>query len=571
MPRDALRIWRSAYSNFYKDELLNAPDAYPLGVLREIASAGFTAIWIRAILRDVVRTRVFPELGRNSAAQLRALRTVMRRATKAGLKVCLYMQPPMGMPANSRFWRQHPEVKGATYSNFFGRDLTAMCVSTPRVRAFLREAAMKLAKACPDLGGVITITASEYVSHCYSHYHNEGSWAKKPGEPLGCDRCEQRRPRDVVADVNRSLYEGLQDARHGTPLIAWNWSWSFYEPDPQQGIIDLLPDGIRVMAGFERGGTKTILGRKRVIDEYSLGYPGPSPRFTKTMRACRKRGIDVLAKLQIGTTHELATVPNLPLIGSLYDKARAMRKLGVTDFLGCWNFGNMLTANTAALVHFLDVKTLPPRRQALEQFAAHYFAGCKPKPVVRAWKQFAKAMDHYPFCIPFMYYGPLNYAVQMPVEPGPVSDVPCGRSWMRDRRGDMLPDEFSEYTFDEVVTGLGEVARQWEAGVALLAEALADSDSDHVVEELNTARVAGHCFHSAWNLYRAYPLRKAWKASHTKPIQAIMRDERDHLVHLLPIVVADKRQGYHSECQHRMFTPNGVRRKLKALDRLLAE
>ena len=571
MSDDSLRIWRSAYSNFYKDELLHAPEAYPTSVLREIARGGFNAIWIRAILRDVVRTSVFPELGVQSPELLRALRTVVRRAAKVGLEVCLYMQPPMGFPHNHRFWRQHPEVKGATYRRFFGRDLTAMCVSTPQMRTFLHDAAMKLSKACPDLGGIITITASEYVSHCYSHYHNEGSWAKKPGEPLGCDRCDARRPRDVVADINRCVYEGLQDAGQGTQLAAWNWSWSFYEPDPQQGIIDLLPKGITVMAGFERGGTKTILGKKRVIDEYSLSYPGPSPRFTKTLRACRKRGMRVMAKLQIGTTHELATVPNLPLIGSLYDKARAMRRLGITSFLGCWNFGNMLTANTAALLYFLDAKRLPPREQALQQFAAHYLAGCEPKIVVRAWKQFARAMDHYPFCIPFMYYGPLNYAVQLPIEPGPLSDVPCGRSWMRDRRGDVLPDSFKEYTRAEVVKGLGEVARQWQAGVDLLAKGLAGSDSVHAEEELNTARVAGHCFHSAWNLYRAYRLRKSWKPSHAKALRPIMRDERDHLVELLPIVVADKRQGYHSECQHRMFTPAGIRKKLKQLNGLLTE
>ena len=571
MSNDGLRIWRSPYSNFYKDELLNAPEAYPLSVLREIAAAGFTAIWIRGILRDIVRTRVFPELGTDGAAVLRALRTVVRRAHKAGLKVCLYMQPPMGRPESHRFWRQHPEVKGATYRRFFGKNLTAMCVSTPQVQAFLREAAMKLSNACPDLGAVITITASEYVSHCYSHYHNEGSWGKKPGEPVGCDRCDQRRPRDVVGDINRSLYKGLQDAGHGMRLVAWNWSWSFYDPDPQQGIIDLLPSGITVMAGFERGGTKTILGKKRVIDEYSLAYPGPSPRFTKTLRACTRRGIPVMAKLQIGTTHELATVPNLPLIGSLYDKARAMRRLGVTDFLGCWNFGNMLTANTAALVHFLDADPLPPRRLAMEQFAADYLPGCEPKTVVRAWLQFAKAMDHYPFCIPFMYFGPVNHAVQLPIQAGPLSDVPCGRSWMRDRRGDVLPDAFKEYTYAEVVKGLGEVARQWAVGADLLAKGLADSQSDHAREELNTARVAGHCFHSCWNLYRAYPLRKAWKASHKKTLRPILEDEREHLTRLLPIVVADKRQGYHSECQHRMFTPSGIRRKLKQLDHELAE
>ena len=169
----------------------------------------------------------------------------------------------------------------------------------------------------------------------------------------------------------------------------------------------------------------------------------------------------------------------------------------------------------SAYSNFLDAKRLLPRQPALQQFAAHYLPGCEPRVVVRAWKQFARAMDSYPFCIPFMYYGPLNHAVQLPIEPGPLSDVPCGRSWMRDERGDVLPDSFKEYTHAEVVEGLGEVTRQWQMGVELLARGVSGSRSVHAQEELNTARVAGHCFRSGWNLYRAYPLRKSWKPSHT--------------------------------------------------------
>ena len=51
MAAQPLRIWRSAYSDFYKDELRNAPKAYPVSLLQEIASAGFNAIWIRTNLR----------------------------------------------------------------------------------------------------------------------------------------------------------------------------------------------------------------------------------------------------------------------------------------------------------------------------------------------------------------------------------------------------------------------------------------------------------------------------------------------------------------------------------------
>ena len=50
------------------------------------------------------------------------------------------------------------------------------------------------------------------------------------------------------------------------------------------------------------------------------------PETNPELVAARERGLRVMAKLQLGTTHELATVPSLPLIGNLYDKARALRR-----------------------------------------------------------------------------------------------------------------------------------------------------------------------------------------------------------------------------------------------------
>ena len=44
------------------------------------------------------------------------------------------------------------------------------------------------------------------------------------------------------------------------------------------------------------------------------------------------QGRPVHAKLQVGTTHEIATVSNLPLIPNLYKKTRRFREL---DLGGC--------------------------------------------------------------------------------------------------------------------------------------------------------------------------------------------------------------------------------------------
>ena len=570
-PPSPLRIWRSPYSNFQQDETLNAARAYPPARLKEIAAAGFTAIWIHALLHEVAPSRIFPEFGRRSAAHTASLRTVIRRAERYGIKVYLYMQPPRGFPRTDPFWRKHPEARGADYL-YAGEEYNAVCSSEPKVREWLHEAAASLSRTLPGLGGAILITASEYVGHCYSKYGYLRSKRPVPEgqamKPLSCPRCAARHPSEIVAEIIHAVHAGFRDAGEGAEVIAWNWSWSMYEEDPSPRILASLPPDVRVLIDFERGARKVVLGKERFLDEYSLGYVGPSERFLTTYRAARDRGLRVMAKLQIGTTHELATVANLPLIGNLYDKAQAMRRLEVRDFLGCWNFGNMLTANTAAFNRFMDAPKLPPRRRALETFAAEYFAGCRPATVVRAWEGFARAMEFFPFSMGMLYSGPMNYALVMPVTPSPLDGKPTGRSWLPDPRGEMLP----AYGYDmaELTEGFGELARRWADAAELLADGLAGCRARTARDELANARVAGHCFRSTWNLYRAQPTRKDWQPDRVSELTPIMQDERDHLARALPIVKADRRLGFHSECQFRMFTAAAIARKLRRLDSDLA-
>ena len=569
---DSLRIWRSPYSDFYKDETLHAAEVYTQDYLEELASTGFNAIWIHAYLRDVAPTRVFPELGRNSAAHLRGLRTVMRRGERAGIRLFLYMQPPMSMPARAAFWRKHPEARGVTNEKSGPSGGTsAMCTSEPKVRAFLREAAETLSLRLPGLGGAILITASEYLAHCYSQYpiqHDITYWPK-PTKPLGCPRCAQRHPREIVEDVVKSIHSGFDAAGNGAEVIAWNWSWSMYEKDPQKQIVGMLPRDVTLMAGFERGGFKTIFGKRRVIDEYALSYAGPSERLVASVKAARHRGMKTMAKLQIGVTHELGTVPNLPLIGNLYEKARAMRRLKATSYMGCWNFGNMLTANTAAFNAFLGAKRLPPRPQALTGFARDYLPGCDVKGVAKAWEIFGEAMDNYPFCIPFLYEAPLTYAVAHPIEPAPLRPAGVGPAWRLVERGDELRGTFGCYSLGEIIKGLGALTRIWWRGAKCFEDAIAGCEAPAAQQERNSVRMAGHCFHSSWNLYKAYQLRKEWSSSHLEPLRAIMRDECEHLPDALRIAETDRRMGFHSGCQRYLFTPSGIRKKLRRLKQFL--
>ena len=51
---------------------------------------------------------------------------------RAGVRVFLYMQPPMGMPPDAPFWKRYPEVKGITYPKTFAGPMSTMCTSDPK-------------------------------------------------------------------------------------------------------------------------------------------------------------------------------------------------------------------------------------------------------------------------------------------------------------------------------------------------------------------------------------------------------------------------------------------------------
>ncbi len=61
------------------------------------------------------------------------------------------------------------------------------------------------------------------------------------------------------------------------------------ETDKQ--IVSLLDPGIILLSDFEIGGSTTVLGKQRYVDEYSLGYVGPSPRFREKALLAREGGL----------------------------------------------------------------------------------------------------------------------------------------------------------------------------------------------------------------------------------------------------------------------------------------
>lgn len=567
---DAPRIWRS---------VAGTPESYSDAELADIAADGFTGVWLFCSLRDLMQSRVFPELNRPGAAErLAAIQALIARAAVHRVGVYLYFNEPGGVGIDEPFWSLHPHLKGVEKWRKY-----ALCTSTPEVQAFFRDAVASVLNPLHGLGGVLLITACEDLTHCWSK-----SAVRKGAPPPSCPRCRDREPAELILELLRIWAEVR--AAHPTPfrILAWNWEWSYYYADPQTEIISRLPAGVELLLGFEMGGEKPWQGRTLPIGEYALSYAGPGRQFVATTEAVRAGGLPVHAKIEINNTHELCSVPNLPVLATLHSRFAAMSRLGTAGFLGCWSMGARRTLNTAALRLFLASPDLFMDETAfLDALARHYFGGRQTVAVRQAWRAFSAAFSHYPFTVSLLYYGPHNDAPARPLSLH-YAGRPTGRSWCADEPGDDLGpalhaffSDGSEISLAEIIAGFTRLRDDWQAALPAYEAALAPRSQltpehhRHRAEERCVAAMLAVQFRSIVNVFRFHRERLRVLSEHglvapcilprDPELLAIMEQEVANVSRALPLVDADPRLGFHQDIAGYKYNGAMIRAKIAAM------
>jgi hypothetical protein len=587
------RIFRSPMAFYYPEPFENLEAAYPDNYLLKLAHGGYNGIWLRVSLRDAVQHKDFPEFGTRADLIPQALRQLVERSSVYGIKVFLYLMEPQGLPADHPIFKRLPHIKGEFYE---WEGSCAFCTSTPEVKRYLKDGFHSLFSAVPGLGGAILISASEHHSHCYGHtgIKGHGILCCNEGE-ISCPRCSKRTPQDVITELIGLINDGIKSANPAAKVIAWNWSWSLYEKDPQKSIIEGLPAGVILMADNERGGKRVMNGKPHMVDEYSLCYTGPSERFKGSARTAKAAGREMYAKLQIGTTHELATVPYFPLPLNVSEKLLRLNRLGVKGSMECWNFGNMLSLNTE-VANWFSWKPFPKSAEELLKRIAVRDTGVKAAPAfVRAWKQFSKAADHFPISMDFLYWGPANAGPAYPLlfkredrHMPPTHLLPKEvvynfkkKSLTFTEYGDNLENFCGVFSPEETVAMLKKFCAAWKNGVdgmeralSAVPESLRTTAESHyavaaaVLRQLTSAR---HVTEFLW-LRNMLPEQ----SSCVKRRQLIVRmrnvaeAELDNAGKALELLAMDSRLGFHGEGFGYMYTPKKIDQKIKGLKKLLA-
>ena len=580
-----VRIWRMPAQGTCADDVLNSAEYYTDAALAELAGAGFTGIWVFAELYNLMRSSVFPELNRAGAEErVAALQVLIDRARRHGIGVYLYFNEPMGIANDHPFWTTHPELRGAEKWRCY-----ALCTSTPAVQAFFRQALESVFADLRALAGVILITGSEGLTNCWSKH------TTRPGDPPpACPRCSVREPAEVVlellhiwADVSRN---------HPTPfrVLAWNWEWVLWYPDPQLPLTAHLPAGVELLLGYEMGGTRTWHDRTIYVGEYALSFPGPAQQFLDTCAVAAEHGIPVHAKIELSNTHEMCSVPNLPVLRTLHGRFVTLTAQAVAGIMYNWTMSGRFSLNTFAMQFFLrDPARFMAEDVFLDALATEYFGCPATDGVVHAWRQFSDAFTEYPFCVQALYNGPHNDAPARLLSLH-FTGTPIGRSYMNDALGDdlsrLVGDFFEDrqsFTLDELIDGFRRLGDAWEAGIPSYAAALeaddagiTDAQRRHRHEELGCARMIGIQVRSVVNVLRFFQAQQRAMQTHglTAPCEippddalaTIMAEEIANITAALPLLDADPRLGYHQDTGGYKYNAEMVRAKIQRIEAELA-
>jgi hypothetical protein len=432
----------------YGDPLLEPEiDPFPDGYLEKLAGVGIGGVWMQAVLANLAPSKLFPEFGRRSDERLANLNQLTERLARFGMQAFLYLNEPRAMPP--AFFQGREQFRGVSE-----RGLNTICTSQPEVREWISDALAHIFARAPRLGGVFSITASENLTNCHSHFR-----------PESCPRCSKRKPWEVIGEVIETFRNGVRRSSKTAHVISWDWGWT---EEIAQNLIPRLPRDTALMSvsewstPIERGGVKSRVG------EYSISVVGPGPRATAHWALARKAGLRAMAKTQFNATWEISAVPYIPVPNLVARHCAGLVKAGVSGIMASWTVGGYPSPNLAVAGEFYFSPTPEPAEALRRVAVARYGAAAAPL-VLEAWKTFSDAFEGFPYSTVPGYiiptqHGPANLLRITPTGT-PATMILFPQDDMKRWVGPYPPPVARDL--------FAQMARRWQPGLRTLEKAIA--------------------------------------------------------------------------------------------------
>ena len=563
---------------FRIDELMNDIDYYPEEYLNKLAHEGINGLWLTMYFRDLPSS-FFPERGGDFEKRMSKLRRTVEKCARYGIRIFIFLSEPKKFGRTAPFQpleeaENHPDLLGAAY-NHHNLHLRMFCTSTDSGLKYLEESISQIFSAVPELGGAINIMLGEDNGSCAAFETVEA----EPIPPVDrCPRCGRRDHAEIFHEQAEVFSRAMHRYNPDAEYIGW-----FYAPRQHDGsafmkrlahIAENWPEDASIMFNFESGGTSMQLGKKRLVLDYSLAYVGPSDLFRQVADTAPRTA----AKLQVGCSHEDASVPFIPVPENLYEKYRFLHEHHVTSVMQCWYFGNYPGLMNKAAGE-LSFEPFPETAEIFLVDLARPDWQSDAAKAAEAWRLFSQAYRLFPSNVNFEWYGPLHQSIVWPLHLFPV-DQPISPSWILKTYPEVSGDRIGEcfgyfHTLEDGLKLCMEMAGLWQQGVGIL-ESLRDSHRNNPDRMLDITLAEAICLQmkSTCNVLRFYALREDMffnKHDHLAEMRTVVEDEIVNTKKMEELCRKDCRLGYHPEAEGFLFFPEKLHSRISLLQELLRE
>jgi len=551
-----------------RDELMDDVDYYPDAYLNRLAHEGVNGLWLSIEWKDITKTS-FREPDPNMEKRLAKLRRTAEKCGRYGIKLWLYSNEPEGFHSEGDPMRKaHPELLGAGW----GSARRFVCPNSEAGQKFIYESTRWIFSQVPGLGGMINISLGEGGSSCL-----DAVGVNRDARP-DCPRCSLVPNWQTLAAGQGAMARGVKDGNPDAECICWLYmpSWKPFAPWVYE-LGSHMPKDVTLQVNYESGAVKYQLDRPRVGGDYWLSFIGPSERFARIAGLAAANKTPMSAKLQVGCSHEAATIPFMPVPTLLYRKYKEMPGMNVTSVMQCWYFGNYpgVMNRAAGRLAFEDFSGT--EENFLQALARPEWGG-DAELVVRAWKHFSEGFQLFPLSTRFQWWGPMHAAPVWPLHLKPALKQLQPTWLVGGPCGDAVGEVMDNHTLDEAVILSRQMSEEWNRGVALMKsiEPKFAGNRERLLD-IGLTEAVGIQFASAYNMLNFYLMRSqlfdlspADALRRLADMEALVRQEIKNSERLAALCAADSRLGFHSEAERHQYSGSRLAWRVGVLKDLLA-
>ena len=525
-----------------RDELLDDVDYYPEAYLDRLAASGVNGLWLSAEFDQLAGTSFTGEADETMKRRVAKLQQTVNKCRRYGIRIFLQMNGPAARPYHDPLFEKYPMMRGL---EVYGTG--TFCTSSAEGKAYLVEVCRNIFTSVKHLGGILNITLGEGITTCASNDHTR------------CPRCANVEWKEILHQTWRAMRQGMDEGNPDADLICW-----LYLAAPKHleervyTLLDGVPDRVIVQLNCESGSVIEQNGKKYQVGDYWLATDTPSGNFIKFAETAKKFNVPISAKLQVGCSHEVATVPFVPVPGILYRKYKQLKELNVSTVMQCWYFGNYpglmnTAAGQLAFETFEDTEEKFLERLAKPEWGKHA------RKVMEAWKMFSQAYTNYPASNMFQYYGPVADGISWPLY-SEFNNKGLSCTWLLEPEinGDAIVECLMEMELEDAIVQMKKLSSGWHKGQRTydtLRKAFADN-KDRTLD-INLGQALDIQFNSALNILQFYHLRNQ--------MTAIKEKEITNTKNMLTLTELDNRLGFHSEAEGYKYYPDKLKWRLQQL------